>query len=198
MTASSFKALYQPVLPLVASALNRQFAHNPQLSGIAAPMSGKCIQINITGLPIRLSLCFYGLHVEILSDDNIHADASISASAWGYWQLVNHHSADLNITGDADLAARLQRLLAELEWDFWQEVAVFLPKSSHLLAFLEKVSRHQAGNLRQAAQRFKNTSADFIANHPDVAPSYLVGDFINAVDKLRADVERLGAKFNQR
>lgn len=110
------------------------------------------------------------------------------------WRNPERGGAEVRITGDAGLARRLQNTLAGLEID-WEE---------QLAGLVGDVAAHQLGRLgrgarawsRQAAETARHTGADYLQYELQLLPPrWKIEQFLNAVDDLREDADRLQARL---
>jgi len=105
-------------------------------------------------------------------------------------------AGELQISGDIDLGSRFKRILEGIELD-WEEP---------LARAVGDVAAHQIGRAARAAWSWgehatrtlaKDTAEYFQEESRLLAPRVRVEEFLQAVDKLRHDAERLGKRLEQ-
>lgn len=105
-------------------------------------------------------------------------------------------SGDLTLSGDVELGHRFQRVLEGLDID-WEE---------QLSRVVGDVAAHAVGNAvrdarawgRQAASTFGQDMAEYLVHERrDLPPRPAVESFLQAVDILRADVDRLTQRITR-
>jgi ubiquinone biosynthesis protein UbiJ len=105
-------------------------------------------------------------------------------------------NSGVEVQGDVQLGKSVQRLLAAADID-WEEQFSLL---------VGDVAAHQIGNVvreirawgREALDRVLKNTAEYLQEEVrDLPPSGAVGDFLNAVDTLRSDTDRLEARINR-
>jgi ubiquinone biosynthesis protein UbiJ len=103
---------------------------------------------------------------------------------------------NVRITGDAETGQQFQRLVETLDID-WEE---------KLSRFLGDTAAHQVGSLlrgfrdwgRQGAERFGDNLREYLQEETEDLPRRReVVEFLDAVDALRSDVDRLEARVQR-
>ena len=145
-----------PTIPLligaIEAALNRYLQLDDNLEQLLAPMSGKVIAVNITGLNISLYFCPNRDNIQILENISGEADASLTGSltALGLMGLSAtpmraFFKGEVRIDGDMQLGRQLQRLFGKLDINLQGKLAHYTgPDVAQRLANLVNGSRDWA------------------------------------------------------
>ncbi len=186
-----------PVLiAVLEDAVNRLLRLDPESLREWGRLSGRVILLELRGLgrPLFLVPSEGGVHV--LTEHAGVPDTVISIGLGGVLSLALGQqtraflAGEIEVSGDIELGQRFQRILRRVDID-WEEVAARL---------LGDPLAHQLGNSMRAAGSGLRATGELIMR--DVA-EYLqcesrnlpqrheVDDFLDAVDVLRADVDRL-------
>ena len=130
------------------------------------------------------------------------ADARLAGTPFSLLSLVGPdapervRSAGIRIEGDAEVAQRFQGLLRLAQPDFEEELA----------RVIGDVAAHQVANLargfldwgRKAAGSFSQNVAEYLQEEGRDVPSRVeLEEFLEAVDHLRNDVDRLEARLGR-
>jgi len=184
------------------AALNRALALDPDTRDGLRSLDGQRIVLQVEQPPLALQVRVDGerLRVGPVAAD-VEPDLSVrSTLAALVAQLPVFRRDDappvgrLRVSGDADLARRLQRLAERFDPD-WQQpfAAVF----GDVLGV--QIANAVAGALRQAratARNLAESAAEFVTEESrDVVGRDELDAFHDDVDALRADVERLAARI---
>jgi ubiquinone biosynthesis protein UbiJ len=105
-------------------------------------------------------------------------------------------AGELEIEGDAALGQRLQRILGNLDLDWEEPLArLFGDPLGHELG---RTARAVFAWHRQALQTFGLNTAEYLQEEARLLPvRYEVEEFLNGVDGVRADVDRLAARIRR-
>jgi ubiquinone biosynthesis protein UbiJ len=188
----------------IEQAVNAYLALDAGSPDKLADIEGKVVELDLQGPP-NLKLYFIPelgkLRVTGYCDQA--ADAVIRATPLALTRMALSDSADqslfgngVTLLGDTGLATRIQTLLANADID-WEE---------HLSHIVGDIAAHQIGRGarglldwgKQVLQTAQMNSDEYL--HEELRATPLrreVDDFMNDVDKLRADVERAAARMNR-
>ncbi len=159
-------------------------------------LSGKIIRIEIRNIGLNLNLFTDNQGFIVLSDYEGEADIRISTSLFSLLQLLLQREAslsnnpDVTITGKISIAQDLFQFLKALDID-WEEQAA---------RWLGDAPAHKLGNLfRQCetygSERFHRLQlniSEYLQEESRQLPTHIeIENFLNAVDTLRDDLERL-------
>jgi ubiquinone biosynthesis protein UbiJ len=191
---------FSPMLfaPLEA-ALNRNIAASAAARALCERLEGKTLAVKVAGLPFDLYLrCSAGrLHV---TSTQSQSDATLSGTVVGLMSLAGAgpesavRGGSVHIEGDAEVAQGFKELLALARPEFEEELA----------RFVGDVPAHQIGRLARGALDFgKRLAGTFTQNvaeylqeeSRDLPSATEVAEFLQDVDRLRDDTERLEARL---
>ena len=192
----------EKLAPLLDYAIGRYLQADPPLvlSSLKA-MAGKVVGLSFTIPELELFLLIKEDTIRVCADYKEQPDTWIRGSLFDLLKLGldksgNQPATDLEIIGDVHLGQRLQRLFAELEFD-WEEL---------LTPVIGDIATHQLSEGVHAANRFVGrcmeslafSSGEFLREELKITPTQQeIAYFINNVEKLRDAVERLDAKLHR-
>lgn len=190
------------LLAAVETAVNTWLDMDPEGAAALAELEGRVIGIELRGLDLR----FYLLPAlgkqaacQVLGRFAGEADAWISGAPLSLLKLglasgeaarQTLFAGDVEIRGDIELGQRFQRLLQRIDID-WEE---------HLSRLASDVVAHQLGNLARGALRWAGRAgeglrrdvSEYLREEARLVPvEEEMEDFLDGVDALRSDVERL-------
>lgn len=189
----------------IENLLNRNLANSPAARELCASLAGRRMAIVVQGLSVRVVVESLGSSLRLQRDpanDAVAtpADAEIAGSPVNLMALAGAtpeaviQRGDVRISGDAELAQRFQQLGKLLRPDAEEEMAALFGDSvAHQMARAVKGLfdfGHRAGQttLRNTAEYFAHESRDLV-------PRAEADVFLNGVDRLREDMDRLEARF---
>jgi len=185
---------------LLEAALNRALALDDESRAQVAALEGRRVGIEISGTPLALvvdvqqgRLCV-GPHWQTSADLNLRAaPGSLLAFALRRNDAAPLPPGKVDISGDAELARRLEKLLRGFRPDieeafartFGDVIGVPMARAFHS-AFVWS---------RESAQALVRDSADFLRDESRdlIAPAEM-DQFLDDVDALRERVDRLAAR----
>jgi ubiquinone biosynthesis protein UbiJ len=193
-----------PGASLLAAAV--EYAVNSALSGSNSAqqdlkqLAGKVIELQIKEWPLKLYFLPQPEKLSVASSHEGKPDISIRAPTGTLLTAaLKRDSGNLRgieINGDAETAQQFSRLLKQADLD-WEEL---------LSRYVGDAAAHQIGNAvrdlmswgRDAAERLSKDLAEYLQYESrDLPPRHEVQDFLNNVDKLRDDAERLAARLQR-
>lgn len=184
------------------AALNRALALDPETRAGFGPLDGKRVTLSVASPPLALQISVEGERlivgpVEKEGEPDLAVRSTLGALLAQLPFLKREDAAPvgkLHVSGDADLARRLQRLAENFDPD-WQQpfAAVF----GDVLGV--QIAQAVAGALKQAriaAKGLAESAADFVTEESrDVVPKAELNAFHDDVDALRDDAERIAARI---
>jgi len=187
----------------VEQAINGYLALDPEGAARLVRLHGRIICIEVAGFGTRLYVVPGTNGVQVFGDyagepDCVLRGPPLALARIGISQRKEDQlfSGEVQISGDTHLAQELGRLIAGIEVD-WEE---------HLSRVIGDPAAHQIGETIRAGGRWGRRSADTLAQdlkeylqeEGRLLPTrYEVQAFLDDVDTLRDDVERLGARIDR-
>jgi ubiquinone biosynthesis protein UbiJ len=174
---------------LSVATLNHLLAQQPELPRRLQSMAGKVARLQLPPHDFRFVISDDGL----LSASEQEANATLSIPLSLVPRLLTHDQAalnDIHISGESEFAAELGRVLMQLQWDATEDL-------SRLVGDIAANRLSQLGQSLFGArgQWLKNLSENLIEHwteeQPLIAHKAQIQQFINDVDTLRDDAERL-------
>lgn len=206
MTESSFA--WKPIAGrALEAALNRALALDAETRVALKPLDGKRVSLSLTAPPLALQVRVDGERLVVGAVDAAQEPDLAVRSTLG--ALVSQLPAfiggglrredatpvgKLHVSGDADLARRLQRLAQNFDPDWQQPFAALF---GDVLGV--QIANAIAGALKQArisAVNLAENAAEFVTEESrDVVPKAELNAFHDDVDGLRDDAERIAARI---
>lgn len=189
-----------PLLRLLESALNRVLALDSSAAQALLALEGKSVALRLKPWPAPVQIAVSG--GRLVASDSAAPDLAITASPGALLALAAERggfqlpAGRVDISGDADLARRIQKLLAGLDPDWDRPFAQFFGEvAGHQIA---KGLRGALGWGRATAKAMLLNSTEYLREESRdlIAPGELA-DFVDDVDRTRDDVERLEARIER-
>lgn len=183
------------------AALNRALALDPETRAALASLDGRSVELAVESPPLALRVTVAGERLQVGPVDTAReADLGIRATLGGLLsQLPMFRSDDappvgrMRVSGDADLARRLQRLAERFDPDWQQPFASVFGD----VAGVQVANALAAGlrHARDAGRDFAEVAAEYVTEESrDVVPRAELEAFHDDVDTLRDDAARLAAR----
>jgi ubiquinone biosynthesis protein UbiJ len=165
-------------------------------------LSGKIIQIEIQNIGIKLSLFPDNQGFIVLSNYDGEANVCINAKLFSLLQLLIQrepslsNNPDITITGKISIAQDFFQFLKTLDID-WEEQAA---------QWLGDIPAHKLGNLFRQCEIYSNEQfnrlqlniSEYLQEESRQLPTSIeIEDFLNGVDTLRDDLERLEQRVSR-
>lgn len=188
---------------LLAAALNRALALDPPSRDGVAALEGRRIAVQLRGVNLALAIRVHdgklvvGPHGEAPADLNLHASpASLLAFALRRGEDSPLPPGKVDISGDAELARRVEKLLRDFQPDV--EEAFAKTFGDVLGVPLARLLASAFAWTRASAQAFVQDSAEYLREESRdlVAPAEMER-FLDDVDSLREQVDRLDARVQR-
>lgn len=200
----SFTLTIKEILPLlnqflvttVETLINQTLRLDPPSLQALGKLSGKIIRIELNDIDLNFVLFPDNQGIIILSDYKGEVDVCIKGAPFTLLRLLLEqetilvNSPDVTISGKINVAQQLLQILKELDID-WEE---------QLAKRLGDVFAHKLGTLFRQCQDYTNermktlqlNTSEYLQEEIRHLPSYAeIETFLNAVDTLRDDLERL-------
>lgn len=190
-------------LDLIETAVGSLVKLDPEAMDRVAAMAGKVIAIELSGLALTVYCVPHqqGIHLLSVHDGDVHVrirgtPLALLAMGGAPDPREATFSGDVEIIGDLALGRYLQSLLKSLSID-WEEL---------LSSYTGDIVAHQIGNacrsvstwLAQTRETLELNAAEYIRAEIDLVPERGdVREFLDAVDVLHADTDRLEARLRR-
>ena len=195
-------SLPQIITATFETAFNQYLSLDPDILHKFSNMEGKVIAIDILGLNQSLYLFPGEDGMMIMSDFDGDADTRLAGTPIALAKLSALKNAapvlfsgEVVISGDMRLGSQFKKILSQINID-WEEI---------LSQYTGDMVAHKAGNMvRDFAEWFQRgkhsmytDAGEYLTEESLLSPSKPeINRFINNVDKLREDVDRLQAKID--
>ncbi len=182
---------------------NRTLALDPEVAGRLGELDGRCIEIDLTTPRLTLYVLPQAGRVSLQAHCPRPPDCVLRGSAAALLRMMRSRNpaellsrGEVEILGDSTVLQRFADLLRELEID-WEELAsrVVGDFAAHRLGLAARGLRQW---LEEAAAALREDTRDYLQDEARLLPSGdEVREFIDAVDRLREDVDRLAARVRR-
>lgn len=200
--SSPFDAIKPLAGRALETALNQALALDPETRAALVPLSGKRVTLRLSSPPLALRIGVEGERLTVGPvDEQEEPDLAVRSTLGaliGQLPFLRRDEAapagKLHVSGDADLARRLQRLAENFDPD-WQRpfAAVFGDVLGVQIANAAAAALKQA---RVVATGLAQDAAEFVTEESrDLVAKGELDDFHDEVDRLRDGVDRAAARI---
>jgi len=183
-------------------ALNAALALDPRTLERLARLQGKVIAIELKGTGIRLLLQPERNGLRLMGHYDGMVDTTLRGAPFALLRMSTGRTGegmfkgDVEIDGDVELGQQIQRVFEKVDID-WEE---------HLSRLTGDIIAHQLGNTvrglfdwgERSAEHLGQDTADYLQEETETLPvPWEVEAFIEEVDTLRSDVDRLEARVKR-
>ena len=177
--------------PLLTRLLDHLVNQNQWARNTLLPFAGKTVRFNLA--PTGASLTILEDGGLAMAGETAQSDASISLTPSLALRLLagdTSAQSQVKIEGDTELAATLAKVLRGMKWDYEEDLSrVIGDIPANKISAFAKNTAHEA---KQQAVNFAEMAAEYWQEEsPLIAKKRHVEDFVQKVDVLRDDVERL-------
>lgn len=184
------------------TALEIYLKQDPVALQQCATLEGKVIALEFTGLDLTLYFIPGTEGILVTGYYEGEPDTRLLGSPFGFARLALGSREDalfkgaVEIQGDTETGQQFQDVLSSVDWD-WEE---------QLSKFTGDVIAHQAGSMVRKATNFISNSRDtlrqdiseYLQEEARLLPASIeVGYFLEEVDQLRTNVDRVAARVNR-
>ncbi len=190
-------------LAVLEQAVNTALALDPKTTERLRRLEGKVIAIELRGTGITLTLqpTSEG-KLRLMGDYDGEIDTTLRGAPFAMLRMSTGRtgegmfSGEVEIEGEVELGQQIQRVFEKLDID-WEE---------HLSRLTGDIVAHQIGNTvrglfawgERTAEHLGRDTADYLQEESDTLPvDWEVEEFINGVDTLRSDVDRIEARVKR-
>jgi len=188
------------LLERLEAILNRNVAGSRRAQALARQLDGRVMSLTVEGTPFAFFFRADGGRLAITARHDDPADASLSGTPISLLSLAGPRaegalrSGGVRIEGDAEIAQKFRELLAQAQPDFEEELARVLGDVA-----ARRVANVARGFLdwgRKAAGSFTGSVVEYLQEEGRDLPTQVeVDEFLEGVDRLRDDAERLEARL---
>ena len=188
------------MLKPIEKVLNLALAQDSETYARLHVFEQKCIVLEITDLHQSIAIHFLNNQLQLQRGEDEHADLHIAARSSALLQLAQHadnlFSSDIRIHGDVQFAKQLQDVMAGFDFDWEHQLArVTGDIIAQPLAFGLKQG---FGWLKQTHQSFSQSLSEYLREEAQIVPDRIqIDDFLQHIDQLRADSDRLEARIQR-
>lgn len=204
MSPSPFDALKPLAGRALEAALNRALSLDPDTQAALRPLEGKRIALTLEAPALAMEIAVEAAKLRVGPANRAdEPDLAVRSTLGGLFAqlpfLRKDHGAPVGrvrVSGDAELARRLQTLAERFDPD-WQQpfAAVFGDIAGVQIANTVRTALRQA---RTAAGNLAESAAEYVTEESgDVVAAAELAAFHDDVDALRDDVERLAARVQR-
>ncbi|WP_313929409.1 SCP2 sterol-binding domain-containing protein [Pseudoxanthomonas sp.] len=204
MDLSPFEALKPLAGRALEAALNQALALDPDTAAALVPLEGRRIQLKVDAPPLAMDIMVGGGRLQVgPASEVLEADLAVRSTLGGLLGQLPFFRRDhatpvgkVKVSGDADLARRLQTLATRFDPD-WS-----LPFTRVLGDVIGvQVANAVRGGLQQArtaAGNLAEGAADYVTEESrDVVGREELNAFHDDVDAIRDDVERMAVRVGR-
>jgi ubiquinone biosynthesis protein UbiJ len=188
------------LLERLAAVLNRNVAESPRAQALVRQLEGRVMSLTVEGTPLAFFFRAADGQLVINPRHEGTVDASIAGTPLALLALAGPRaegklrSGGVRIEGDAEVAQKFRDLLEQAQPDFEEELARVLGDVA--ARRIANVARDVLDWGRKAAGSFTGSVVEFLQEEGrDVPTRVEVDEFLEGVDRLRDDAERLEARL---
>ncbi len=191
----------QILLKPLETAVNQVLRLDPEARARLRPLTGRTLRIELAGLELVLRAYFSERGVTLSTPDPADPppDASVRLSPGALLSLARsrgENAQGVEFRGDVAVVHAVRRLVSQLDLD-WEEQLSKL--TGDIVAHqIGQAVRGLTGWLRHTGRTFERNAAEYLTEESRQLPSRPeVEDFLDQVDRLRADADRLSARLQR-
>lgn len=193
---ASLEAAFNAWLQLEAS------THGQALNRLQA-LQGKLIRLHITNPDMQFDILPTTERIRVSTDYAAEPDVTITGSALGFMRLATAEDSGkamlaqgVTIAGDTGLGMQFSQILREVNID-WEELAS-RAVGDVMAHQLGQIARQSKGWLDDTAHAMRLNTQEYLQEEVRLVPAEAeLKAYLDAVDDLRMDVDRLEARLKQ-
>lgn len=193
---ASLEAAFNAWLQLEAS------THGQALNRLQA-LQGKLIRLHITNPDMQFDILPTTERIRVSTDYAAEPDVTITGSALGFIRLAAAEDSGkamlaqgVTIAGDTGLGMQFSQILREVNID-WEELAS-RAVGDVMAHQLGQIARQSKGWLDDTAHAMRLNTQEYLQEEARLVPAEAeLKAYLDAVDDLRMDVDRLEARLKQ-
>jgi ubiquinone biosynthesis protein UbiJ len=183
------------------SLLNRNLAASAAARALCQRLDAKVLALHIEGVPLSVYFKSHGESMTLHTEHQGTPDATLSGSPLSLLRLAGPspeaalRGGSVHIEGDAEVAQTFSELLKAAQPDLEEELSrVVGDVAAHQIG---NAARSALGFARRAKDTFMQNVAEYLQEEGrDVPNRTEAEEFLQGVDKVRDDVERLEARLS--
>lgn len=195
-TASIAGLLPGELLLLIEAGINKLLSMDVSQARQLQDLQAQVVAVEFKGLELAFYVTIDQGQVRVEPEAPPHVDARIIGTPFSLLKMAvlrdraGLFSGEVQIAGDVELGRRIQKLLDELDIDWEEELSRFTGD-----AVAHEIGRAARGLRGWGSDTLSRLSTDFgeyLVEEKELLPRrYELEAFLDDVDKLRADVDRL-------
>ncbi|NQZ53596.1 MAG: SCP2 sterol-binding domain-containing protein [Piscirickettsiaceae bacterium] len=188
------------LLKPIELAINVALAQDPETKAKLDQFEQRCIAIHIKDFNQIITMLVIEQQIRLSTDSEQSADLTITANALTLIKLGNNpdnlFSAEIDIHGDVQFAKQLRDLLDGFDFDWEAQLAKL---TGDTLAYpIAHGIRQFAAWAQNTHQSMQQNIAEYLREEIRILPDKSqIKDYMNDIDKLRADFDRIEARINR-
>lgn len=181
-------------------ALNQALAVDKDSQAKLQQFDSRRIHLDVTDFNIAILISFTGEQIKLTDGTDATADLMIAADSAALFKVAkdpdNLFSAQIKILGDVQFAKQLQDWLDSFDFDWEAQIAKV---TGDTLAYpIAQGLRAGFDWLNNSAESVQNSVAEYLREESRILPDKAeTNRFMQDVDNLHADVERLEARIQR-
>lgn len=175
--------------------INKYLALDPDLNSKLEPLVGKVIIVKCTDYPDWQICCtFTNKNILFTSSQPERSDVKIHSSFSGFVKFaVSHDKTEIMIDGNIHVAESILKFFSDLNIDWEEELSkysgdVIAHQAGVLITRLKHYHKHSSNSLEAMITEYLQEDSGLLPTN------FEVKEFMDAVDQLRLDTDRLDAK----
>ncbi len=187
--------------PLVEMALGKALSGSNAAQQELRQLDGKLIALELREFPLKLYFIASDGRLQVLGEHHGKPDMTVRAASFALLEAAIKRNNEapprgIELNGDAETAQIFSRLLKRADLD-WEEL---------LSRYTGDIAAHQIGSLVRACMRWSKDAgarlgqdmAEYLVYESAVlAPRHEVEAFLDGVDQLRIEVDRVAARLRR-
>lgn len=185
----------------VETALNACLSLDPETAAAFRSLAGRVLAIELEGMNIQLYFLL-GQPIQVMQHYTGEVDTTIQGTPAALTRMAlgkrqdELFSGSVKIHGNTDIGHRFQALLEQLDLDWEEQLAHLIgDQPAHRLG---RLATQTGQYFRQAGDTLSQDLSEYLREEARLLPSAIeVDNFIQDVDELRDDMERLEARIRR-
>lgn len=203
MLVISTKFEFKMLLDLLELASNKTLEHDPNTQARLVKLQGKTMTLHVKSLEQSLSITPHPEGLEFSHDVPEQVDVTLSATLGALIKISRDgmedaelEAGELEIQGDPIIGQRFAQIIADLNIDWESLLAEQIGDAPAKLISVSAVqarefAKESQSQVKSMLSRLLTDDLELVAEKSDVEP------FLDDVDELRADADRLMARIKR-